>query len=80
MVGAKVQQRFGRAVKAARQQLGYSQEAFAAELGMHRTQLGHIEQGLKDCRLSTIGRISSALGMSISELLDKVDADRGKNR
>ena len=79
MVGAKVQQRFGKAVKAARQRLGYSQEAFAAELGMHRTQLGHIEQGLKDCRLSTIGRIAAALGISISELLDRVDAEPGRN-
>ena len=75
MVGAKVQQRFGKAVKAARQQLGYSQEAFAAELGMHRTQLGHIEQGLKDCRLSTIGRIRpQVLGWEPRHVDVQVDA------
>lgn len=77
MAGASVQLRFGEAVKTARRRLGLSQEAFAAELGMHRTQLGHIEQGLKDCRLSTIVRISVALGLSVSQLLDQVDAQKG---
>lgn len=74
MAGGTVQLRFGKAVQAARQRLGVSQEAFAAELGMHRTQLGHIEQGLKDCRLSTIVRISAGLGLSVSQLLDQIDA------
>lgn len=60
---------FGAAVQAGRKRLGYSQEQFAEVLGMHRTQLGHIEQGAKDCRLSTIARISRALGISVSELL-----------
>ncbi|WP_368563154.1 helix-turn-helix domain-containing protein [Pseudoxanthomonas sp. UTMC 1351] len=78
MGGASVQLKFGKAVQSARLGLGYSQEAFAAVLGMHRTQLGHIEQGLKDCRLSTIVRISAALGMSASQLLDQVDAKRAR--
>lgn len=78
MEGATVQLRFGKAVQLARRRLGYSQEAFAAELGMHRTQLGHIEQGLKDCRLSTIVRISSALGLSVSQLLDQIDAKKSR--
>jgi hypothetical protein len=43
---------------------------------MHRTQLGHIEQGLKDCRLSTIARLSAALGLSVSQLLNGVDAKK----
>lgn len=74
MNGGSVQFRLGKAVKQARAQLGYSQESLAAELGMHRTQLGHIEQGLKDCRLSTIVKIASALGMSVSQLLYQVDS------
>lgn len=79
-MGGSVQIRFGRAVQAARQRLGLSQEAFAAEIGMHRTQLGHIEQGLKDCRLSTIVRLSAALGLSVSQLLDQVDAKKDRGR
>ena len=76
MESASIQRRLGIAVKEARVRLGYSQEEFAAEVGMHRTQLGHIEQGLKDCRLSTISRLSAALGLSVSQLLDGVDAKK----
>ena len=74
MAGAGIQVRLGRAVKAARMRLGYSQEALADELGMHRTQLGHTEQGLKDCRLSTIVRISTALGLPLSQLFEQIEA------
>lgn len=42
---------------------------------MHRTQLGHIEQGVKDCRLSTVYRISEALGISLAQLLEGIDQD-----
>lgn len=80
MGGTSVQIRFGKAVQTARQRLGLSQEAFAAEMGMHRTQLGHIEQGLKDCRLSTIVRLSAALGLSVSQLFDQVDAKKERGR
>lgn len=75
MAGTGVQLKLGKAVKAARQRMGYSQEALAAELGMHRTQLGHIEQGLKDCRLSTLVRISTALGLSLSQLFGQIEAN-----
>ncbi len=50
--------------------LGVSQEDFAEQLGMHRTQLGHIEQGKKDCRLTTLIRLADALGLSASTLLE----------
>jgi transcriptional regulator with XRE-family HTH domain len=80
MESASIQRRLGSAVKDARIRLGYSQEAFADEVGMHRTQLGHIEQGLKDCRLSTIARLSAALGLSVSQLLDGVDNNKKARR
>lgn len=54
---------------------GFSQEGFAEVVGMHRTQLGHIEQGVKDCRLSTVYRISEALGISLAQLLEGIDQD-----
>lgn len=73
MTTPKHQQALGAAVKARRMALGVSQEDFAAELGMHRTQLGHIEQGKKDCRLSTVIRLADALGLSASSLLHIAD-------
>ncbi|MDR2961317.1 MAG: helix-turn-helix domain-containing protein [Stenotrophomonas sp.] len=63
------QQALGTAIREGRLALGVSQEEFAAQLGMHRTQLGHIEQGKKDCRLSTIIRIATALDVPASSLL-----------
>ncbi|MCU1162477.1 helix-turn-helix domain-containing protein [Stenotrophomonas maltophilia] len=63
------QQALGTAIKEGRLALGVSQEEFAAQLGMHRTQLGHIEQGRKDCRLSTVIRIAKALHIPASSLL-----------
>jgi len=63
------QQALGTAIKEGRLALGVSQEEFAAQLGMHRTQLGHIEQGKKDCRLSTIIRIAKALNVPASSIL-----------
>ncbi|WP_134832118.1 helix-turn-helix domain-containing protein [Stenotrophomonas indicatrix] len=69
----KHQLALGAAVKARRTALGFSQEDFADKLGMHRTQLGHIEQGKKDCRLSTVIRLADALGLSASNLLRGAD-------
>lgn len=63
----------GLAIRQGRLRLGYSQEAFADVVGMHRTQLGHIEQGKKDCRLSTIIRIADSLGMRASALLAEAE-------
>ncbi|CAE1139573.1 helix-turn-helix transcriptional regulator [Xanthomonas euroxanthea] len=63
---------FGLEVRSRRQSLGYSQEAFADVLGMHRTQLGHIEQGRKDCRLSTVKRLADALGVSVQVLTERL--------
>jgi len=64
---------FGNAVRQARLRLGISQEELASILGMHRTQLGHIEQGKKDCRLSTLLRLAESLELPISSLLSPLD-------
>ncbi|WAC64024.1 helix-turn-helix transcriptional regulator [Pseudoxanthomonas sp. SL93] len=60
-------------IRAHRIALGLSQEAFADQIGMHRTQYGAIEQGRKDCRLSTLLRIAHALDVDLWELLQKAD-------
>jgi transcriptional regulator with XRE-family HTH domain len=64
---------FGEAVRQARLRLGLSQEEMADVLGMHRTQLGHIEQGKKDCRLSTLIRLSASLQLPLTALLKPLD-------
>ena len=53
-----------------RRLLGFSQEQLAFAAGMNPAFLGHIEQGLKCPTVDTLQKISSALGISISQLLD----------
>ena len=56
-----IQQRFGAAVRQLREELGLSQEAFAALVGIHRTYIGGIERGERNPTLTMIVRIAEAL-------------------
>lgn len=47
---------------------------------MHRTQYGAIEQGRKDCRLSTLIRVAQALQVDLWELLREAQAASPKRR
>ena len=60
---------FGRNVRAHRDSLGYSQEAFADEIGVHRTYLGGIERGERNLTLRSVERIAEWLGVAPLELL-----------
>ena len=63
------QSALGRAIRRARRRSGVTQIELARQLGMHRTQLGHVEQGRKDFQLSTMVRIADALGVPLSMLI-----------
>ena len=73
MPPALLQQRLGAAIQLRRIRLGVSQEAFADVVGMHRTQYGAIEQGRKDCRLSTLQRIADGLQVHLSVLMAELE-------
>ncbi|WP_394002616.1 helix-turn-helix domain-containing protein [Luteimonas sp. WGS1318] len=66
-----IQQSLGSAIRRRRLLLGLSQEEFSEVAGMHRTQFAAIEQGRKDCRLSTIVRVSAALQVEVSKLMSE---------
>ena len=61
---------FGKRVAELRKGLGLSQEKFAFKCDIDRTYIGTIERGEKSPTLNTIQKISAALGISISELLN----------
>lgn len=63
------QSALGRAIRRARRKNGLTQIELARQLGMHRTQLGHVEQGRKDFQLSTLVRIADALEIPLSMLV-----------
>lgn len=60
--------RFGKALRAMREQLGLSQEGFADLVDLDRSYIGGIERGERNPTLRTILRISSALNVEPSEL------------
>lgn len=63
---------FGRNVFMARRRLGQSQETFAIYAGLHRQEIGLIERGKREPRLTTILKLKRALGVDANELFDGV--------
>jgi transcriptional regulator with XRE-family HTH domain len=61
--------RLGHTVRDLRAQAGYSQEAFAARIKVHRTFMGTIERGKTNPSLDTIERLAKGLSMSVWELI-----------
>ncbi len=54
----------GRAVRRLRAAAGYSQEAFADAVGVHRTYLGLIERGAVNVTLTTHEKLATALHLA----------------
>ena len=52
-----------------------SQEELADAAGVHRTYVSHIERGLKMLTLAVILKISKALGIRASDLVNKIESE-----
>jgi XRE family transcriptional regulator, regulator of sulfur utilization len=63
---------FGECVRALRESLGVAQEALALDAGMDRSYLGKVERGEKQPSLDIVFRLAVVLGLSPSELVEKV--------
>lgn len=61
--------RLGSAIRAARQELGMSQEAFADSIQMHRAYYGAIERGVHNLTLETLFRVCRGLKKNSAEVL-----------
>jgi XRE family transcriptional regulator, regulator of sulfur utilization len=62
---------FGRVVKNLREELRLSQELLADKADLNRTYLGEVERGVAIPSLITIEKISKALNISVSDILEK---------
>lgn len=69
-----LQIRVGRAVARLRAGAGYSQEAFALHVGVHRTYQGLIERGAVAVTVVTLEKLAAGLGIPVTRLL--VEAER----
>jgi transcriptional regulator with XRE-family HTH domain len=61
---------FGSHLRKLRSSKGWSQERLAQECGLDRSYVGGVERGERNISLENIVRISKALHVSPSELLD----------
>jgi transcriptional regulator with XRE-family HTH domain len=60
---------FGGRVRKRREARDWTLEQLAEAAGMNPLQVGHIERGASDVKLSTIVKLAHALGTTASELL-----------
>ena len=58
-------------IKSLRKERGYSQEGLAELCGLHRTYIGSVERQERNVTLGTLEVLSSALGVSVPNLLTK---------
>ena len=63
---------FATNLRARRLAAGLSQEQLSRLTDLHPTEISRLERGVREPRLSTIVRVARALGVSPSELLDRV--------
>jgi len=60
---------FGKRVRRLREAKGWTLEQAGEAAGMNELQVGHIERGASDPKLSTILKLARALGLRPEELL-----------
>jgi transcriptional regulator with XRE-family HTH domain len=68
-----VGRKLGRNLWMARRRAGYSQEALGALCGLHRTEIGFVENGERLHRADTLLKLSGALGVEVAKLLDGIE-------
>lgn len=59
----------GRNIRQERSRRGWTQEMLAQEAGMHLVEVGRIERGQRDVRVSTIVKVARGLGVEPGTLL-----------
>ncbi len=61
---------FGARIRALRERAGYSQEAFALEIGLDRTYMGGIERGERNVAVLNICKIAKGLHVPVAQLFE----------
>lgn len=75
MAVGDLQKTVGRNLRAYRLERGLSQEAFADQLGVHRTYMGGVERGERNLTLKSLEKMAEQIGVEARELLE-VEAPR----
>ncbi len=75
MIEDTLAERFGALVRRLREERGFSQEAFALRVGLHRTYMGDIERGEKNVTLVTADKVAKGLGLTLAGLLLRMEQE-----
>ncbi|WP_414732289.1 helix-turn-helix domain-containing protein [Acetobacterium carbinolicum] len=67
--------KLGKRIRNYRLKMGFSQEQLAEKAHCHPTYIGQIERGEKNPTIESIEKITRALGISLSQLLEKIDLE-----
>lgn len=59
---------FGKALRALREERGYSQEELAERAGLHRNYVGGVERGERNVALENIVKLAQALSVKTRDL------------
>jgi len=76
MSEGELQRRVGEFLRAHRQQIGLSQEAFAEHVGVHRTYMGSIERGEENLTLRSVEKLAGILDADPIAMLTFTPDDR----
>lgn len=64
--------KIGKKIREARKAKGFSQEGFAAEVGMGRTYMGRVERGEQNISIQNLIQIALTLRIEISDLVPRL--------
>jgi ribosome-binding protein aMBF1 (putative translation factor) len=70
-----INSRVGFNIRRAREEKGLTQEELGNQAGLHRAYIGQIERGEKNIGIRNLERITTALGVTIQDLLDVSPVD-----
>lgn len=72
-VNRETAERIGRNVFMARRRAGYSQEELGALAGLHRTEIGMVENGERLPRVDTLLKLAFSLAVPVGELVTGIE-------
>ena len=76
---SKLTQTIGLRLRRYRQERGYSQGGLAELAGLHPTYIGQVERGEKNITVDSLFRITGALGVSLSQVLEMAEDAPSEN-
>jgi transcriptional regulator with XRE-family HTH domain len=72
-VDREAARQLGKNLWRARRRAGYSQEALGALCGLHRTEIGFVENGKRLPRIDTLMKLAAALEVRVEALVEGIE-------